>query len=188
MACELELTIGFDCDVKTAGGMSQKVWAFNAQDLSDQDAFIAALNDDDAAVSTIPLIGYATLFGLETAPQGFTAGASGLPDSTERVQLWNHTLTGRFYPAGVSSDKAIVQLTTAVGIIFVIETKGKEFYIVGGEGNGFATVYEKNTGASVADDPAVQITFVAKEQGRPLKRFIVGSGYADTKAYLEGLE
>ena len=188
MACELELGIAFDCDVKTAGGMAQKVWALNYNDLLDPTAFIAAVNDDDNAVSTIPLVAYATLFGLETAPQGYTAGAEGLPDSTERIQLFNHTLTGRFYSPGVATDKTIVQLTQAIGLIFVIETKGKEFFIVGGEGNGFATAHTKNTGASVSDDPAVQITFVAKEQARPMKRFIVGSGYADTKAYLEGLE
>jgi hypothetical protein len=96
-------------------------------------------------------------------------------------------LTGRFYSAGTFGDETIRQLLSSVGLIFIIETKGKEFFIVGGEGNGFATTYERNTGASVSDDPAHNITFVAVEQAQPLKRFLV-TDYATTKAYLEGLE
>jgi len=185
MPCEFNDIIDFNCNSKTSGGLKQTTWVFNYSDIVDKEAFLADVTNIGVAMATID-IAVGEMSFIKTAPEKFSFTDTGIPDAIGRVKAYDHGFDSTLYSSGAAGDLSIQNLVESVGLIFIVQTLADEFLIIGGGGNGYVTSKVQGSGNAAGDDSGNVITYVAKNQSKPVQRFSAGT-VAQTVAYLNGL-
>lgn len=181
--CTIAVSKAKTCDtIKKIGGISGKMWFFNLEGAGGRVAYTEA----DNVISAITLGGSDLAYEVDGEKYSHDWGYALTKPATNKY--FSQTLNVRTIINDSNDLTWLNQMFTATNLVAIIETNDQKFIVLGqknglvaSDGDAFAS------GQEASSDVSTTVAFMGEETEAPYKYLDVGTGYADTLTYVEGL-
>ena len=188
-ACKI--SSGLDCpscaDIRTKSGLINEFYVINMDDMDQATGFkgvTIAFDGDTPYISNLTLNAYTTAYKFCMKKNGGQL-VNTLAVSESGYKSWTPTFTGRFLQSDADSRKVLDDLI-AGNYLIVVQDFNSRFWVIDYNEGLEVTAAELTTGTAPGDVSGFSFTFSGSVDNLP-HQLVVGSGYADTYAFLEGL-
>lgn len=180
-----KVTAGFVnvcADLLKVSGLGKRFWIGYKSDLATQISLAQT-----ADISTLAFLGYGYLYAFEGSKFAHDYAWEEAVATGGNKSI-NQTLNIKLSASSTAEDVILQQLLLGDDIFAVVEDLNREFFILGA-GNGLTSNAASggSGGKETGGDTSSTITLVGNEKTLPL-RFMLGSGYDATLAYLIAAE
>jgi len=176
-ACLISAAIDATCaDLRRVGGLQADLYVANLDDI------LSYTEDVSGYVDAFTFDTYGGLYKFESKKNSHSAGYTAAIGGVGANTFVNHNVIAKFFATTPTDDQVIEDMLVA-DLVFIVETKNKEFKVYGIDAGCAMTEATQNSGQEGAGDTTDTLTFLGEEIDLP-KRFLA-TDYATTKALLE---
>lgn len=189
---DCKVSLGLACpncnDIRTKAGLFKEFYLINVADLDTTtgfQGFSLTEGDSDAFyVSAINMTAYTYAYKFCAKDQSLRV-LHEILNTEGGYKSWTETFTGRFLPTDYVS-RSIYDTLVGGTFIVVVRDFNSRFWILGFADGLEMTAGQLDSGAAFGDVSGMTFTLSAGVDQLPYQ-LLIGSGYADTYSYLEGL-
>lgn len=176
-ACLISNAIDATCaDLRRVGGLQSDIYVANLSDI------LSYTEDVNSYVDAFVFDTYGGLYKFESKKNSHQAGYAAAIGGAGANTFVNHNVIAKFFSTTPTDDQVIEDMLVA-DLVFIVETKNKEFKVYGIDAGCAMTEATQDSGQEGASDTTDTLTFLGEEIDLP-KRFFL-TDYATTKALLE---
>ena len=182
--CSIAVSKAKTCDtIKKIGGISGKLWLFNLETDNGRVAYTEANN----TISAITLGTGDVVYSVDGEKYSHDWGYGLTKPATNK--FFSQTLNVRTIIDGEADLQWLNEVFTATNLVAIIETNDQKFIVLGQKNGLVASDGDAfSSGQEASSDVSTTVAFMGEEVEAPYKYMDVGTGYADTLTYIEGLE
>lgn len=184
--CLLSASKNKTCDTtKKIGGISGKLWLLNLEDANGVRLQYTEASDTISAITV--QAGGSAAFYVDGEKYSHDWGYSLSKPAINKY--FGQTLNIRTIIDNASDLSWLTEVMTATNLVAIVETNDQKFVLLG-QYNGLTAADGEafNSGQEAASDASTVVNLTGEETEAVYKYVDVGTGYADTLAYIVGLE
>ncbi len=181
--CTISVSKSKTCDtIKKIGGISGKLWLFNLETSNGRVAYTEASN----VISAITLGAGDLAYEVDGEKYSHDWGYGLTKPATNK--FFSQTLNIRTIIDDENDLAWLNQIFTATNLVAIVETNDQKFIVLGQKNGLVASDGDAfSSGQEASSDVSTTVSLMGEEIEAPYKYLDVGTGYADTLTYIEGL-